>query len=94
MVLTGTTCMQMVGPHRHVRHLDELVVHGLRRADQPVQHELTQHDPQVGRVRPVEDALACQPGLDELVERLVAGIQDGARDESASGRWFAGRFAE
>ena len=34
-----------------------------------------QHDPQVGRVRPVEDALPCQPGGDKLVERLVAGVQ-------------------
>jgi len=40
-----------------------------------VQHGLVEHDPQVGRVRPVEDALPCQPGGDKLVDCVVAGVQ-------------------
>jgi hypothetical protein len=56
------------GAHRQVRHLEQLVVHGLGGADQAVQYGLVKNYLEVRRVRPVEDALARQPGVDELVD--------------------------
>ena len=51
-----------IGPHRHVRHLGQLVVGDLRRPDESVQHGLVQNHPQVGWFRPVENALPPRPG--------------------------------
>ena len=52
---------QDAGPFGHVRQVGRLVVHDLRRPNEPVQDGLVQHHPQVGRLWLVEDGLPPDP---------------------------------
>ena len=52
---------------RAVGQVQQLVMHDSRRADEPVQHRFIDDHPQLRRRRPVEDALALDASVDELL---------------------------